>query len=77
MHSGDNGRQRATLVIYGAGVAELVPTPDAAKALGISARTLQRYVKAGLVTPELTLASGQYRWNVEKLREQINAIPRG
>jgi predicted site-specific integrase-resolvase len=54
----------------------LVPTPDAAKALGISARTIQRYVKAGLITPDLTLPSGRYRWNVSRLRDQINALPR-
>ncbi|MDF2975611.1 MAG: regulatory protein MerR [Actinomycetospora sp.] len=50
---------------------ELVSTPEAARALGISARTLQRYVTNGQVTPEITLPSGQYRWNVPKLRRQI------
>jgi DNA-binding transcriptional MerR regulator len=54
---------------------QLVPTPDAARALGISARTIQRYVKAGLITPDLRLPSGRYRWNVDRLREQINALP--
>ena len=29
-------------------------------------------VAPGWITPDLTLASGQYRWDVEKLREQIN-----
>jgi predicted site-specific integrase-resolvase len=50
---------------------ELVSTPEAARALGVSARTLQRYVRDGQVTPEITLPSGQYRWNVPKLRRQI------
>ncbi|MDD7968706.1 MerR family DNA-binding transcriptional regulator [Actinomycetospora lemnae] len=50
---------------------ELVSTPEAAKALGVSPRTLQRYVRNGQVTPEITLPSGQYRWNVAKLRRQI------
>lgn len=54
----------------------LVPTPEAAKALGLSPRTVQRYVTAGLITPDLTLPSGKYRWDVDRLREQINAIPR-
>jgi len=54
----------------------LVTTTDAAKRLGVAARTLQRYVKAGLITPDLTLPSGRYRWDVDRLREQINAIPR-
>lgn len=55
---------------------QLVPTPDAAKALGLSPRTIQRYVKAGLIEPDLTLPSGKYRWDVARLREQINALPR-
>jgi len=54
----------------------LVTTTEAAKQLGISSRTLQRYVAAGLITPDLTLPSGRYRWDVDKLRDQINAIPR-
>jgi DNA-binding transcriptional MerR regulator len=54
----------------------LVTTTEAAKRLGIAARTLQRYVAAGLITPDLTLPSGRYRWDVDKLRDQINAIPR-
>jgi hypothetical protein len=52
----------------------LVPSGAAARALGISSRTLQRYVKAGMVTPDLVLASGQYRWDVVRLREQINGL---
>lgn len=54
---------------------QLVPTPDAARALGISARTIQRYVKAGLITPDLRLPSGRYRWDVARLREAINSLP--
>jgi DNA-binding transcriptional MerR regulator len=53
---------------------ELVTTPEAARRLGISARTLQRYVTAGWITPDLTLPSGRYRWDVAQLREQINAL---
>jgi hypothetical protein len=52
----------------------LVSSGVAARTLGISARTLQRYVKAGLVTPDLVLASGQYRWDVVRLRTQINGL---
>jgi DNA-binding transcriptional MerR regulator len=57
--------------VTGVPPSDLVSTPEAAKALGVSPRTLQRYVRAGLVTPEITLPSGQYRWNVAKLRRQI------
>jgi hypothetical protein len=30
-----------------------------------------------LITPDLRLPSGRYRWNVDRLREQINALPVG
>jgi len=53
---------------------DLVSTPAAAKSLGVSGRTLQRYVKDGLITPDLTLPSGQYRWDPTRLRQQINAL---
>jgi DNA-binding transcriptional MerR regulator len=53
---------------------DLVPTPEAARQLGVSGRTLQRYVAAGLIKPDLTLPSGRYRWDVAKLRDQINAL---
>jgi DNA-binding transcriptional MerR regulator len=53
----------------------LVTTPEAARRLGISARTIQRYVQAGLITPDLRLPSGRYRWDVDRLREQINSLP--
>ena len=53
----------------------LVTTPEAARQLGISARTIQRYVQQGLIKPDLRLPSGRYRWNVERLREQINSLP--
>ena len=56
---------------------ELVTTPEAARQLGISARTLQRYVNAGWITPQLTLPSGRYRWDVARLRDQINALGQG
>lgn len=52
----------------------LVPTPEAARALGISARTIQRYAARGWIIPDLVLASGQYRWDIARLREQINAM---
>lgn len=58
------------------GEGELVTTTAAAKRLGIAARTLQRYVTAGLIKPDLVLPSGRYRWDVDKLRDQINAIAR-
>jgi DNA-binding transcriptional MerR regulator len=54
----------------------LVSTGEAARLLGLNPRTLARYVERGWIEPDLTLPTGQYRWDVERLREQINAIPR-
>jgi hypothetical protein len=28
-----------------------------------------------LITPDLRMPSGRYRWDVERLREQINSLP--
>jgi DNA-binding transcriptional MerR regulator len=53
---------------------ELVTSAEAAKRLGISPRTLQRWAKDGLVQPELRLPHGQLRWNVADLRRQIKAL---
>lgn len=50
---------------------ELVTTPTAATTLGISARTLQRYVEQGVLSPAVTLPSGQYRWDVGELTRRI------
>ncbi len=55
---------------------ELVSTGEAAKRLGVSPRTIARYVARGWIEPDLRLPSGQFRWNVQRLREQINALPR-
>jgi DNA-binding transcriptional MerR regulator len=65
------------LVTYRACVADkLVPTGEAARQLGISPRTIARYVARGWVVPDLTLPSGQYRWDVARLRDQINNLAR-
>ena len=48
----------------------LVSTADAARAVGISRATLQRWANAGTVTPEWRTAGGHMRWDLDKLREQ-------
>lgn len=55
---------------------ELVTSAEAARRLGISPRTLQRWAKDGLVEPELRLPHGQLRWNVANLRQQIKDLGR-
>lgn len=60
---------------------ELVSTPELAKALGLSLRSVQRYVAAGKIVPDLTTPGGpggrgQHRWNVERVREQLRGVAR-
>ena len=50
---------------------DLVPTADAARMLGISARTLARYAQQGVVHPAVVLPSGHLRWDVADLRRQL------
>ncbi|WP_199430308.1 MerR family transcriptional regulator [Qaidamihabitans albus] len=55
---------------------DLVPTADAAKAIGVDRRTLQRWVSEGRVTPDLTTAGGHHRWDVERLKQQLREMKR-
>jgi excisionase family DNA binding protein len=50
---------------------ELIPTGQAAKALGVSVRTLQQWVRDGIVTPALTTGGGQHRFDLADLKEQL------
>lgn len=59
----------------------LITTAEAAAALGISTETLARWARQGRVTPALT-TPGQgrrriYRWDLNKLREQVSGAPPG
>ena len=49
----------------------LVATAAAAKAIGVSARTLARWAREGSVRPALTTAGRQRRWDVADLRHQL------
>lgn len=49
----------------------LVSTSVAARELGVARSTLQRWVKRGLIEPDLMTPGGQYRWDVERLRENL------
>jgi DNA-binding transcriptional MerR regulator len=57
----------------------LVSTEDAARALGISARTLTRYASDGRITPAVVLSGGKrnhYRWDLDDLRRQLRELAR-
>jgi predicted site-specific integrase-resolvase len=46
-------------------------TREAAAVIGISLKTLQRYVREEKVRPTLRLPSGQMRWDLERLKAQL------
>ena len=61
---------------YGDHVADgrLVTTAELARALGLSARTIQRYRQGGLLVPDLVSAGGHARWDVEKVRGRLRSL---
>jgi DNA-binding transcriptional MerR regulator len=50
---------------------DLVPTDDAARAIGVNKRTLQRWVQEGTLVPDLTTPGGHARWDVDRLRREL------
>lgn len=53
-------------------MSQLVSTSVAARELGLSRSTLQRWAQQGLVVPDLITVGGQYRWDVERLRRELH-----
>jgi excisionase family DNA binding protein len=51
----------------------LVTTGDAARALGVSSTTLQRWARAGAVTPVYRTRGGHFRWDLEALWREVRA----
>ncbi len=54
----------------------LLTTTEAAQRLGIARSTLAKYAREGKVRPVLTLPSGQHRWRLPELIDQIRALRR-
>jgi excisionase family DNA binding protein len=55
-------------------VNKLLSTGQAAKALGISGSSLSRWVRRGLVTPTLKTPGGQYRFDLDDLKAQMDYV---
>lgn len=74
-HHGAAG-STASACVYGQDVPEprLVTTAELARALGLAPRTIQKYRKDGLLTPDLESIGGHARWNVERVREERRRI---
>lgn len=54
----------------------LVSTGEAARALGVEPRTVQRWAAAGLITPARRTIGGHLRWDLEELRRQVDELTR-
>ena len=52
---------------------DLVPTGIAARELGMSPRSLQRWVRQAEIEPHAMTAGGHARWDVERLRLELIA----
>ncbi|WP_307870193.1 MerR family transcriptional regulator [Saccharopolyspora endophytica] len=52
-------------------------TGEAAKAIGVDRRTLQRWAVEGVVESALVTAGGHQRWDVEDLKAQLRKRRRG
>jgi DNA-binding transcriptional MerR regulator len=57
-------------------VAGLLTTSELAKELRLSVKTVQRYQRQGKIQPKFTLPSGQHRWDLEDVLEQLRALRR-
>jgi DNA-binding transcriptional MerR regulator len=53
-----------------------VTSAVAAKAIGVSVSTLQRWAAERRVTPEWRTPGGQARWDIDDLRAQLGMPPR-
>ncbi|MGH3917378.1 MAG: helix-turn-helix domain-containing protein [Pseudonocardiaceae bacterium] len=52
-------------------MSDLLTTTQAAEVLGVSGRTLARYVERGWLQPTVVLPSGHFRWDVQEIRRQL------
>ncbi|NMH80508.1 excisionase family DNA-binding protein [Pseudonocardia xinjiangensis] len=52
----------------------MVSSTELAKALSVSHRTIQRWIAAGTIEAEFRTAGGQYRFSIDKVRDQLRAI---
>ncbi|NIH86561.1 MerR family transcriptional regulator [Amycolatopsis granulosa] len=51
-----------------------VGSGELAAELGLSRRSISRYAERGWIKPALVTPGGQYRWDVEDVRNQLEAL---
>jgi hypothetical protein len=70
-----NYSRRPPSSAYRDGVApKYVGTTQLAKELGLSPRTIQRYVTDGQIKPAYITPGGQYRWDPEDVLAQLRRL---
>ena len=50
---------------------ELLSSGQAAKALGVSLRSLQHWVREGKIVPDYVTPGGHARWDVDRVRKEL------
>lgn len=55
-------------------MSRLITTAELAKALEVSARSIQRWRQLGWLEPTSTTLGGHARWRLEDVREQIREL---
>jgi predicted DNA-binding transcriptional regulator AlpA len=52
----------------------LLTTSEAAKVIGVSRQTLANYARRGLLRPAFRLPTGQLRWRLSSLEQQLAEV---
>ena len=55
-------------------MALLLTSPELAKLLRVSPRTVQRWWRMGWISPELVTPTGQARWVEQDVRDQLREL---
>lgn len=69
-----SGAGRST-VTFMAREERMLTTAEAAARLGISRKTLAKYVADGLIKPTVRLPSGHMRWELDDIKRQLAEQP--
>lgn len=50
---------------------KLLTSGEVADEFGLSPRTISRYAREGWITPDVITAGGQYRFDLDRVREEL------
>lgn len=70
--TGSTGNYRVNRVPTVRGVPrKLLTSGQLARELGLAPGTVSRYAREGIITPEVITAGGQYRFDLDRVREEL------